>query len=78
MLQGPFMHQENARMTKHPAGRHPRLGKTGAAAVGFGLGATLALSPLVWAQDAPQNAPGPNAGDASVSGGSSGSGSGGA
>jgi len=39
-------------MTKHPAGRHPRLGKTGAAAVGFGLGATLALSPLVWAQDA--------------------------
>ena len=40
-------------MTEHPAGsgRHPRLGKTRAAAVGFGLGATLALSPLVWAQN---------------------------
>ncbi len=48
-------------MTKHPAGRHPRLGKTGAAAVGFGLGATLALSPLVWAQNSPQSAPGQNA-----------------
>jgi serine protease Do len=50
-------------MTEHPAGsgRHPRLGKTRAAAVGFGLGATLALSPLVWAQNPPANPPAPNA-----------------
>ena len=50
-------------MTEHPAGsgRQPRFGKTRAAAVGFGLGATLALSPLVWAQNTPQNAPAPNA-----------------
>ena len=50
-------------MTEHPAGsgRQPRFGKTRAAAVGFGLGATLALSPLVWAQNPRQNAPGPNA-----------------
>ncbi|MGD9617577.1 MAG: DegQ family serine endoprotease [Alphaproteobacteria bacterium] len=45
-------------MTEHPAGsgRQPRFGKTRAAAVGFGLGATLALSPLVWAQNTSQNA----------------------
>ena len=54
-------------MTQHPAGsgRQPRFGKTRAAAVGFGLGATLALSPLVWAQNpsvnAPRNTPAPNA-----------------
>src|SRR5215213_6383275 len=48
-------------MTEHPAGsgRHPRFGKTRAAAMGFGLGATLALSPLVWAQT--QDGPAPNA-----------------
>ena len=42
-------------MTKHPAGssRHLWSGKTRAAAAGFGLGATLALSPLVWAQNNP-------------------------
>jgi serine protease Do len=33
--------------------RHPRLGKTRAAALGFGLGATLALSPFVWAENPP-------------------------
>ena len=41
-------------MTEHPAGaaRQPRSTKTrAAAALGFGLGATLALSPLVWAQN---------------------------
>jgi len=39
-------------MSHIPAGplRQPRFTKTRAAAVGFGLGATLALSPLVWAQ----------------------------
>jgi serine protease Do len=46
-------------MTEHPAGsvRQPWSTKTRAAAVGFGLGATLALSPLtsplVWAQGVP-------------------------
>jgi serine protease Do len=41
-------------MTQHPAvsSRQHWAGKTRAAAVGFGLGATLALSPLVWAQEA--------------------------
>src|SRR3954453_22646072 len=50
-------------MTQHPAGsgREPRFGKTRAAAVGFGLGATLALSPLVWAQNPSANNPAPNA-----------------
>jgi serine protease Do len=40
-------------MTDLPAGspRRPWLKKTRAAALGFGLGATLALSPLVWAQN---------------------------
>jgi len=40
-------------MTQLPAepGRRPRFKKTRAAALGFGLGATLALSPLVWAQN---------------------------
>jgi serine protease Do len=40
-------------MTEHQAGagHKPRLGKASAAAVGFGLGATLALSPLGWAQN---------------------------
>ena len=36
--------------------RRPRLKRTRAAALGFGLGATLALSPLVWAQDPPATA----------------------
>src|SRR5712671_6015990 len=42
-------------MTQLPADpvRPPRFKKTRAAALGFGLGATLALSPLVWAQNAP-------------------------
>jgi serine protease Do len=42
-------------MTEQPADslRHSRFGKTRAAALGFGLGATLALSPLVWAQNPP-------------------------
>ena len=55
-------------MTEHPAGssRQPRFGKTRAAAVGFGLGATLALSPLVWAQNTPANTPAPNAAAAAV------------
>src|SRR5438045_6274366 len=34
-------------------GRRPWLRKSRAAALGFGLGATLALSPLVWAQNPP-------------------------
>jgi serine protease Do len=40
-------------MTQPPADplRQPRFKKTRAAALGFGLGATLALSPLVWAQN---------------------------
>src|SRR5207237_6639372 len=42
-------------MTQLPADpvRPPRFKKTRAAALGFGLGATLALSPLVWAQNPP-------------------------
>ena len=42
-------------MTQLPADpvRHPWLKKTRATALGFGLGATLALSPLVWAENAP-------------------------
>ena len=40
-------------MTEHPAGgaRLPRVTRTRAAAAGFGLGAVLALSPMVWAQN---------------------------
>jgi serine protease Do len=53
-------------MTDLPAGplRRPRFKKTRAAALGFGLGATLALSPLVWAQNPPasSDAPPPVAG----------------
>jgi serine protease Do len=37
--------------------RRPRLGRGRAAALGFGLGATLALSPLVWAENPTANAP---------------------
>jgi serine protease Do len=57
-------------MTQHPAGSgrstwsgSSRFGKTRAGVVGFGLGATLALSPLVWAQTqtGPGNAAVPNA-----------------
>jgi serine protease Do len=42
-------------MTELPAGPvgQPWFKKTRAAALGFGLGATLALSPLVWAQNPP-------------------------
>jgi len=42
-------------MTEHPAGltRQPRFSKARAATLGFGLGAALAVSPLVWAQNAP-------------------------
>ena len=42
-------------MTEFPAGslRQPWFKKTRAATLGFGLGATLALSPLVWAQSPP-------------------------
>ena len=36
---------------------HPWLGKGRAAALGFGLGATLALSPFVWADDPPATNP---------------------
>ena len=48
-------------MTGHPADpiRHPWLKKGRAAALGFGLGASLALSPLVWAQDSPATTPVP-------------------
>jgi len=38
---------------KDTSTRHPWLGKSRAAALGFGLGATLALSPFVWAEDPP-------------------------
>lgn len=37
--------------------RHNRRGKTWAAALGFGLGATLAVSPLVWAESSANNPP---------------------
>src|SRR5215207_1602684 len=42
-------------MTEHPAERtrQPWFHKARAAALGFGVGATLAVSPLVWAQNAP-------------------------
>ncbi|HEY4472568.1 MAG TPA: DegQ family serine endoprotease [Stellaceae bacterium] len=42
-------------MTQHPADffRQPWLKKARVAALGFGLGATLAVSPLVWAQSPP-------------------------
>src|SRR5437763_134819 len=42
-------------MTDFPAGapRRPWFKKSRAAALSFGLGATLALSPLVWAQNPP-------------------------
>src|SRR5437868_12847872 len=39
-------------------GRQPWLRKSRAAALGFGLGATLALSPLVWAENPAGNAAG--------------------
>src|SRR3984893_2685700 len=47
-------------MTQLPADpvRHPWFKKTRAAALGFGLGATLALSPLVWAQNPTGGEPG--------------------
>jgi serine protease Do len=41
---------------------HPWLGKTRAAALGFGLGATLALSPLVWAENSPATSAQPQTG----------------
>ena len=42
-------------MTQYPPApiRQPWLKKTRATALGFGLGATLALSPLVWAENSP-------------------------
>src|SRR5579864_8265061 len=48
-------------MTDRPAGppHRPRFKKTRAAALGFGLGATLALSPLVWAQNPPASSEAP-------------------
>ena len=39
-------------------GRQPWLRKSRAAALGFGLGATLALSPLVWAENPAGNTAG--------------------
>src|SRR5690242_5241757 len=46
-------HIRRPQMTQPPADRirRPWLRRTRAAALGFGLGATLALSPLVWAQN---------------------------
>jgi serine protease Do len=41
--------------------RYPWLGRSRAAALGFGLGATLALSPLVWAENPPAAAAQPHA-----------------
>src|SRR5579864_3103929 len=48
-------------MTDRPAGppHRPRFKKTRSAALGFGLGATLALSPLVWAQNPPASSEAP-------------------
>jgi serine protease Do len=48
-------------MSNIPAGslRQPWFKNTRAAALGFGLGATLALSPLVWAQSPPAVEPAP-------------------
>ena len=50
-------------MTDLPAGplRRPWFRKTRAAALGFGVGATLALSPLVWAQNPPASSEAPAA-----------------
>jgi serine protease Do len=47
-------------MTQLPAGpvRHRWFKQTRTAALGFGLGASLALSPLVWAQNPPGGEPG--------------------
>ncbi|MBV8592158.1 MAG: hypothetical protein JO212_19235, partial [Acetobacteraceae bacterium] len=42
---------------KERAVPHNRRGNTRAAALGFGLGATLALSPLVWAESSANNPP---------------------
>src|ERR1700688_3874334 len=54
MLALALVHEETL-MTDLPAGPRgePWFKKTRAAALGFGLGATLALSPLVWAQNPP-------------------------
>jgi serine protease Do len=41
--------------------RYPWLGRSRAAALGFGLGATLALSPFVWAENPPTTNPQPQA-----------------
>jgi serine protease Do len=38
---------------KNSCSRHPWLNRKRAAAIGFGLGATLALSPFVWAENPP-------------------------
>src|SRR6266478_6022936 len=50
-------------MSNLPAGpgRQPWFKKTRSAALGFGLGATLALSPLVWAQNPPASGEAPAA-----------------
>jgi serine protease Do len=55
MLQASFRTAGGRIMTDHPAGnrRPPRFNRTRAAAAGVGLGAALALSPMVWAQDPP-------------------------
>src|SRR5947208_12790678 len=51
----PALRSRRSLMTQLPADpiRPPRFKKARAAALGFGLGATLALSPLVWAQSPP-------------------------
>jgi hypothetical protein len=47
-------------------GRRPWLRKSRAAALGFGLGATLALSPFVWAENPAGTNNSPQAGNAAA------------
>ncbi len=48
------MTEPSADTSHHPRQTHPKLTRGRAAALGFGLGATLALSPLVWAENPPK------------------------
>src|SRR5579863_5208837 len=54
-----FLRSRSQLMTEFPAGplRQPWFKKARGVALGVGLGATLALAPLAWAQNAPNSAP---------------------
>jgi serine protease Do len=49
----PARQEEHLAELKDTHAQRPFLGRSRAAALGFGLGATLALSPLVWAENPP-------------------------